>query len=157
MKHLIQSNASYACGVLLFLTSCGPMNNAPKQDVGNNPPAKLIGNTNISKNSQFYVSALLIGVPGTAAPKVAQLGDNSYRVRFVHSEDLQPPATNAKVTFVYWMPDMPDMGTTTEPGVRGDDGSYTAKLFFGMAGKWQVTVTMEDGSVKDQHVFETQL
>ena len=51
------------------------------------------------------------------------------------------PVTNANVLFVYTMA-MPGMSETKAQAVHGKDGVYEGKAMLGMAGTWEVRVSV---------------
>ena len=135
------------------VVSCGPMNTPPKD--GSNPGVNNItadGNLKSTKAGGFYP---LIGLAGGTQRPI--LGENKYSLRFVCAQDLHQPSTDTKVTFSYWMPEMPSMGKFTETATLQPDGSYLTTLFFSMAGKWEITVRIEEKSGTDEYVFNASI
>lgn len=139
------------CGLLVcFLAACGPMNKAPEGL--SNPssgPLNPSGATQITQKSLFVVHV----VNETAkSSKSIPPGENIYSVRGAKA-DLSALLSAAKVSFVYWMPEMPDMGKFDEVGQKQADGSYKGSLIFSMRGHWEVNVKIEDGANQDLYVF----
>ncbi len=147
-------------GAALVISSCGPMNGQKKSggatagDSVSGPTAGT-GATRLSTESRFYVYAGLSSSTSDAATPV--LGDNTYVMRIAHSSDLHPPSSDAVVRVTYGMPDMPAMGTSEVAAARQSDGSFSVTLFYAMAGRWRVTVSLQDADSQDEYVFETTL
>ncbi len=140
---------------ILTVGSCGPMNkvgeSSEKRVVG------TVGSSSSSKNNLFYVFTSPID-PSSLAYTSPKRGDNLYLIRFVHAPDLHTPSSNAQVSHItYWMPAMPEMGKEETQGVRQEDGSFRATLFFSMRGRWEVTLKIKDGEIEDEYVFETEI
>lgn len=149
---------SAALALLLSLLSCGPMNERPNAAASSDAPAAgALGNTILSKEKKFYVYIGDATTSSGAFSSQPELGENSYTVRFVHTEHLIFPSLDAKVTATYEMPTMPEMGSETAIGIRQSDGSFTLNLFYSMPGKWQITTRFEDGGIADEHSFEISL
>lgn len=149
-------------GAALLVSSCGPMNGQKKSGGGTagdsvSNPAAGTGATRLSTESRFYVYAGLSGSNSDAAAAAPALGDNTYVMRIAHSNDLHPPSNDAVVRVTYGMPDMPAMGTSEALAARQSDGSFSATLFYSMAGRWRVTVSLRDADSQDEYVFETTL
>lgn len=138
------------------VSSCGPVNREKKSDSTGGLPSASFGSVNSSKNNAYLVYSTLqaSATPG-ATGDVPQVGDNAFLIRCVHATDLRGPSDQAKVSVTYWMPDMPAMGKSEAAATRQADGTYAVTLFFSMAGKWQMTVNLQDGSDQDEYVFET--
>ena len=140
--------------ILMFLSACGPMNKEKPAASGGNDqvtPQALKG-VNATTNNLFLVY--------TAPQKKdapAEVGDNIYNLRVLHANDLSGVTDKSKLTVSYWMPEMPAMGKADAEATRQEDGTYNVTLFFSMAGKWQMTLTIQDESKKDDYVFETKL
>lgn len=142
---------------VFILSSCGPMNKE-KPAISNNgggdtqaTPQSLKG-VNATKQNLFLV--YLAQQKSDAKPEV---GDNVYSIRIVNVSNLQSVSDQAKLAISYWMPEMPAMGKTDVNAIKQEDGTYEATLFFSMLGKWQMTLTIQDESKKDDYVFETTL
>ncbi len=138
------------CSLFAF-SACGPMNTEKKTDSNVENSGKTLKGIASSQNNTFYLHAALQGV---ATPEV---GDNIYSIRAVHAGDLSSLSNQAKVSASYWMPDMPAMGKSDAVAAREADGSFAITLFYSMAGRWEVTVTVQDGDKQDNYVFETTL
>ncbi len=135
--------------LVLAFTGCGPMNTQPKSiGAQSNQTAEA---SKLSKNSLFY--AYLSQTNGNSAA----LGDNEYSTRLVYSKNLSNLSQNAKVTFSYSMPAMPDMGKSEAQGIRQSDGSYIATLFYSMSGRWEVILKIEDNEIQDEYQFDVAL
>lgn len=138
----------------MFLTACGPMNKEKPAASGGNDQAtpQALKGVNATSKSLFYIH--------TAPQKKdapLEVGDNVYALRVVNADDLSGISDKSKLTISYWMPEMPAMGKTDAEATRQEDGTYNVTLFFSMAGKWQMTLTIQDESKKDDYVFETKL
>lgn len=149
-KQLTTFGLSFA--LITLFSACGPMNTEKKTDAGPANSEQSLKGIASTQNNVFYVHMTQQGASTAASPDV---GDNAYLVRIVHASDLSGLSDQAKVTISYWMPDMPAMGKSDATATRQADGSYAVTLFFSMAGRWQITVTMQDGSTQDNYVFET--
>ena len=133
----------------LIFIGCGPMNTQPKNTkIQTNQSSE---SSKLSKNNQFYT--YLVKTNGSAAA----LGDNEYSSRLVYSKDLKNLSPNAKVTFSYSMPAMPDMGKFEAPGILQIDGSYKVTLFYSMAGDWEIILKIEDNATQDEYQFDVTL
>lgn len=132
------------------------MNKAPEPNLGlNNLSPGAAGNVNLSKNNLFYAFVAPASSSNSSTPALAGLGENIYLFRFVSTQDLQLPSPQAKVSIVYRMPDMPQMGEERADAARQADGSFSATLFFSMLGKWQIQIKIQDGMKQDEYNFET--
>lgn len=140
--------------VLFSLLSCGPMNERPAADFSNGPSAGALGDTTLSKENKFYIYIGGSTNASGALSRQPELGENTYTVRFVHTDHLVFPGLDARVTAAYEMPTMPDMGSETAIGIRRSDGSFILNLFYSMPGTWKVTIRFEDGEIADEHTFE---
>lgn len=141
----IKQRFQMICGIgfILLQISCGAINSppGPQQSTGDRLGQKT------SKNDLFLVH-LYINENRTPI-----LGDNAYQARIVSAGTLEPLPSSAKVTFVIQMPEMPSMGEEQIVAVRTPNGTYEASLFYGMAGRWQITLLIEDGTLKDNYDF----
>ena len=137
------------CVVASFASvlACGPMNTPPKasgnQAQGTLGPSGFVKQT---KNNLFLVYAAPLTPP--------TLGDNPFVVRVVCGDNLHNLSNTATIHLTYWMPSMPEMGKFEASGQRQDDGTYSAILFFSMAGSWSVTVQVKDSEKQDEGEFE---
>lgn len=144
----------------IFGAGCGSMNPPPKNTSGQTIQNSPDGATALvtTKNNQFYAYLAPVEMQNhTQKLSKLELGENKFALRFVHVKEFCFPSGDAKVQFVYWMPDMPEMGKFEETGSKQADGSYTAVLFFSMAGRWEVIAKIQDQQVQDESVFETKL
>lgn len=140
--------------LILVLIACGPVNEKkPAANVTGGPNAPLKG-VNTSQNNQFLVYTSLFENGEGTKSKTPSEGDNVYSIRVVSFEDLSSLPETAQINVNYWMPDMPAMGKFDSKALRGEDGTYKATLFFGMTGRWQMTIQIESGDRKDTYVFE---
>ncbi|WP_455243871.1 efflux RND transporter periplasmic adaptor subunit [Petrachloros mirabilis] len=73
-------------------------------------------------------------------PTVPRVGENVIRVNL--KEESRRPASASKVLLTYTMP-MPGMVPATIPMALQKDGVYQAKANLGMAGQWDLTVTIQ--------------
>lgn len=144
---------------IAILASCGPVNTEPKPSNLNDSSGPVAsGATKISKGSHFYVYTARKGSGNLLSNSSdGEVGDNEYVVRFAHCEDLQFPSNDATINVTYWMPDMPDMGKSEAAGIRQPDGSFLITLFYSMPGRWEITLKIKNGSMQDEHVFETKI
>lgn len=144
--------------ILVFiLSACGPMNKekpAASDSGGGDTQAtpQALKGVKATKENLFLV--YLAPQKTEAKPEV---GDNVYSIRIVNVSDLKVVSDQAKLTISYWMPEMPAMGKSDATATRQEDGTYAITLFFSMAGKWEMTLTIQDESKKDDYVFETTL
>ena len=136
------------------LSACGPMNTKKEDTQGQTATLKGV---NASKNGSFLVYSGVQPAAGPAKTGSPQVGDNVFVFRSVRASDLTALSDQAKITVTYWMPDMPDMGKEDAAGARQPDGTFQAALFFGMAGRWEMTVKLEDGALRDEYVFEAKI
>ncbi|MBI2608768.1 MAG: FixH family protein [Deltaproteobacteria bacterium] len=105
---------------------------------------------NLSKNAQFYIyNSLFHSKP--------ILGDNEITMRFVYANTLVSLSDKAKITVIYSMPEMPQMGEEKENATLQSDGTFLTTLFFSMAGRWHIILKIEDDSVQDEYAFEITL
>lgn len=143
----------FICGVIMgfFMTSCGPMNKNPQNFVSNSSPSLGAGdNTNLSKDTKFYIHTSL----STSTPV---LGDNHVQIRSVYANTLEPLSDKAKMSVVYRMPEMPQMGDSQDKAMLQSDGSFLITLFLSMAGRWQIIFKVEDGPIQDEYIYEVNL
>ena len=147
---------NFALGFMLItlLTACGPMNTERISDAELGHTEKISKNVMSTQNNIFLVYMTPQG-QGTSAG--LEVGDNTYAIHGVRAADLSSLSDQAKITISYWMPDMPTMGKSDATAIRQNDGSYDVTLFYSMAGKWEITITIQDGTKQDNYVFETNL
>ncbi len=137
---------TFMLGLLLGISSCGPMNDPPTANP--NDVSRLLSENSpaqISQKNQF-----LIFVSG---PSKKQLRDNPYFIRLVYA-DLRSLSSEAKLTIHYWMPDMLGMGKSQAVASRKADGSFTSTLSFSMEGIWEISIHIQDGSIEDEYIFQ---
>ena len=147
---------NFALGFMLItlLTACGPMNSEKATNADFPHTEKISKNAMSTQNNLFLVHMIPQGQNSTAGLEV---GDNNYLIHGVRADNLSSLSDQAKITISYWMPDMPTMGKSDAVAIRQNDGSYEVTLFYSMTGKWEITVTIQDGSKQDNYVFETNL
>jgi Cu(I)/Ag(I) efflux system membrane fusion protein len=75
----------------------------------------------------------------TTLPEVPKAGENVLRLKV--TDQAGKPVTNANVVFVYTMP-MPGMTDSKVTAVHTKDGVYGGKAMLGMAGTWEVRVSV---------------
>jgi len=73
-------------------------------------------------------------------PTPARMGEN--RILLTVTDETGNPVLNAKVWLTFTMP-MPGMTPATVPMTAGKSGTYEAKVNLGMAGQWDLTVTIQ--------------
>jgi len=73
-------------------------------------------------------------------PMPARMGEN--RILLTVTDETGNPVSNAKVPLTFTMP-MPGMTPATVPMAAGKSGTYEAKVNLGMAGQWDLTVTIQ--------------
>lgn len=133
--------------ILSVIISCGPMNKKP-ENLSRSPSSFGTGeSTNLSKNAKFYIYTSL----STSMPL---LGDNFVKIRSVYANTLESLSDKASITVIYRMPEMPQMGDSEEKTTLQSDGSFLTTLFLSMAGRWQIILKIEDGSLQDEYIFE---
>jgi len=93
-------------------------------------PAKPVSET---RKVSGYVLTL------SATPDTPKAGENVLRLKV--TDQAGKPVTNANVLFVYTMA-MPGMSETKAQAVHIKDGVYEGKAMLGMAGTWEVRVTV---------------
>jgi len=145
----------FIIGGAASFTGCGPVNGEKKISASSSGPSPSLRTVSSSKNEAFLVYSTLQTASGQGTAAVPQVGDNVFLLRCVHARDLRGVSEQAKVTVTYWMPDMPAMGKSEATATRQAEGTYAVTLFFSMAGKWQMIVSLQDGDSKDEYVFET--
>lgn len=79
-------------------------------------------------------------------PTPARMGEN--RIQVTVADQNGKPVTNAKVQLTFTMP-MPGMIPATVPMAAGKSGTYEAKVNLGMAGQWDLTVTIQRSGQPD--------
>jgi len=131
----------FISGVLI--SSCGPMNKLPSSD--EKPVLGSIGATT-SKNNLFSVL--------TKNSAALDMGDNTFFIRCFRTSDLTSVSSDSKINVSYWMPSMPEMGKDEVEATLLPDGRFQATLFFSMAGTWEITLKITEGSLQDEYVFE---
>jgi len=145
---------SLVISTVFVFSACGQMNKEkpPVTGGGENTQAtpQPIKGVNATKNNLFLVYVAL--QKSETKPVV---GDNIYNIRVQNVSDLGPISERGKLTVSYWMPEMPGMGKFDALTTRNQDGTYAVTLFFSMAGKWEVTITIQDEIKKDDYVFGT--
>jgi len=72
-------------------------------------------------------------------PDVPKAGEDVLRIKL--TDQAEKPVTNANVLFVYTMA-MPGMSETKTQAVHTKDGVYEGKAMLGMAGTWEVRVSV---------------
>ena len=139
----------------LLLFACGPMNGPPPVTSSQLSEIKSAGKTAVSKENHYYVfTSAATMQASTELHSQGGAGEYTYVVRFVHTADLHLPSANAKVTAEYYMPSMPEMGTETEAASRQSDGAFSVKLIIPHGGLWEIKLTLEDGDIRDEYVFQ---
>jgi membrane fusion protein, copper/silver efflux system len=93
-------------------------------------PAKPVSET---RKASGYVLTL------STMPAVPKPGENVLRLKL--SDERGKPVTNANVLFVYTMP-MPGMTDSKVTAIHTKDGVYEGKAMLGMAGTWEIRVTV---------------
>ena len=135
-----------------LLTACGPMNKAPENSSnGSSGPVNPGEMTELTQQSLFLFHA--VSASTTKSVKTPGLGENIYTVEVFCRNPMRLLSAAAKVTFIYWMPEMPDMGKIEEPGKRQTDGSFQAAIVYSMRGHWEMTIKIEDDAKQDRYVF----
>jgi Cu(I)/Ag(I) efflux system membrane fusion protein len=108
-------------------------NMEPMKDMSGMPistPAKPVSET---RKVSGYVLTL------STVPAIPKAGETVLRLKLTDPEGKS--VTNANVLFVYTMP-MPGMTDTKATAVRTKDGIYEGKAMLGMAGTWEVRVSV---------------
>ncbi|ALA59319.1 Efflux transporter, RND family, MFP subunit (modular protein) [Nitrospira moscoviensis] len=95
-----------------------------------------------SKRSEFeqHKQADGLSISLSTQPASPRIGQNVIRVTVINKDGK--PVSNANVQLTYTMP-MPGMMPATVPMKRGKDGTYEATVNLGMAGQWDLTITVE--------------
>lgn len=93
-------------------------------------PAKAMSETH-------QVAGLVLTL--TTLPEVPKAGENVLRLKL--TDQAGKPVTNANVVFVYTMP-MPGMTDSKVTAVHTKAGIYEEKAMLGMAGTWEVRVSV---------------
>jgi hypothetical protein len=113
--------------------------------------------SHLSQNNRFYIHLSFQRSENPERASAPDVGENTYLIRFVHSDDLRTLAADARLSVTYGMPEMPEMGESAGEVTRKSDGSFEVRLFFSMPGRWSVNFKIEDGSVEDHYAFETKI
>ncbi len=79
-------------------------------------------------------------------PTPARMGEN--RVQVTVTDENGKPVSNVKVQLTFTMP-MPGMIPATVSMTQGKPGVYEAKVNLGMAGQWDLTVTIQRSGQPD--------
>ena len=79
-------------------------------------------------------------------PEKTKAGENTLRLKI--TDKSGKPVTDAQVTFQYTMA-MPGMVLSKAEAKHSKDGSYETKANFGMAGQWDVTVSVRRPGQKE--------
>ena len=79
-------------------------------------------------------------------PEKTKAGDNTLRLKV--TDKSGKPVTDAQVSFQYTMT-MPGMALSKAEAKHSKDGFYETKANFGMAGEWEVTVTVRRPGQKE--------
>jgi Cu(I)/Ag(I) efflux system membrane fusion protein len=79
-------------------------------------------------------------------PTPVRMGEN--RIQVTVADQNGKPVTNAQVQLTFTMP-MPGMLPATVPMAAGKSGTYEAKVNLGMAGQWDLTVTIQRSGQPD--------
>ncbi len=153
--HLSKSLFGTLICLTLLMSGCGPMNTETKSDtVQTGTLGQTSGPAKVTANDKYYVSMNLVDANGvTSNPRE---GENTLVIRSVHAADLHPLASNTKLAILYEMPDMPGMETEDEAILQAD-GSFLVTVVFSMKGIWKVTLTIKDGDLQDEYIFETNI
>jgi len=106
----------------------GAMKDMP--GMSSSAPAKAVSKT---RKVSGYVLTL------STVPATPKAGETVLRLKLADPEGKQ--VTNANVLFVYTMP-MPGMTDSKVTAVHTKDGVYEGKAMLGMAGTWEVRVTV---------------
>ena len=93
-------------------------------------PAKAVSET---RKVSGYVLTL------STVPEIPKAGQNTLRLNL--TDQSGKPVTNANVLFVYTMP-MPGMTDSKITAIHTKDGVYEGKTTLGMAGTWEVRVSV---------------
>ena len=93
-------------------------------------PAKAFSETRKSGGLTLQLSTV---------PDVPKAGEDVLRIKL--TDQAGKPVTNANVLFVYTMA-MPGMSETKAQAVHTKDGVYEGKAMLGMAGTWEVRVSV---------------
>ena len=93
-------------------------------------PAKPVSESRIVSG---YVLTL------TTVPEIPKAGEILLRLKLIDRSGT--PVNNAKVLFVYTMP-MPGMTDSKVTAIHTKDGVYEGKAMLGMAGTWEVRVSL---------------
>jgi Cu(I)/Ag(I) efflux system membrane fusion protein len=93
-------------------------------------PAKAVSETH-------QVAGLVLTL--TTLPEVPKAGENVLRLKL--TDQAGKAVTNANVLFVYTMP-MPGMTDSKVTAIHMKDGVYEGKAMLGMAGTWEVRVSV---------------
>ena len=83
-------------------------------------------------------------------PTPSRMGEN--RILVTVKDAAGKPVSNAKVQLTFTMP-MPGMIPATVSMAAGKSGTYEAKVNLGMAGQWDLTVTIQRSDQPD--IMET--
>ena len=79
-------------------------------------------------------------------PEKTKAGENTLRLKI--TDKSGKPVTDAQVTFQYTMA-MPGMVLSKAEAKHSKDGVYESKANFGMAGQWDVTVSVRRPGQKE--------
>ena len=79
-------------------------------------------------------------------PEKTTAGENTLRLKV--TDKSGKPVTDAQVSFQYTMT-MPGMALSKAEAKHSKDGFYETKANFGMAGEWEVTVTVRRPGQKE--------
>ena len=144
--------------VMFAFIGCGPMNEKPADTPNIQGEQKdkegVFEGAQKSKSGLFYVKVIRTKSDVDTQEEAPCVGENPYMLKLVSTSSLSSISEDSKIVIKYWMSAMPGMGISDAEVMRHEDGTYRAHLDFSMSGEWEVKVSIQEGTNRDEYTFK---